>query len=168
MRVEGTSLVTVWGTWHEVTALMMSRDLSGRSDRSRWGNDTKRDKTAKGTCCLVWKIIFDRGRDRDVVCVFSIFKAGGSVCGCKCVYTHTHTHTHAHCTYGVLGCTKKSKRCERKPPIIPMLKYTILAHRPSLKGTKPLFKRTKSNHHHQQENMQRGGARPEGCCVDFV
>jgi len=28
-----------------------------------------------------------------VVCVFSIFNAGGSVCGCMCVYTHTHTHT---------------------------------------------------------------------------
>ena len=25
--------------------------------------------------------------------VFSIFTAGGSVCGCVCVYTHTHTHT---------------------------------------------------------------------------
>ena len=25
--------------------------------------------------------------------VFSIFNAGGSVCGCMCVYTHTHTHT---------------------------------------------------------------------------
>jgi len=25
--------------------------------------------------------------------VFSIFNAGGSVCGCVCVYTHTHTHT---------------------------------------------------------------------------
>jgi len=25
--------------------------------------------------------------------VFSIFNAGGSVCGCVCVYTHTRTHT---------------------------------------------------------------------------
>ena len=24
--------------------------------------------------------------------VFSIFNAGGGVCGCICVYTHTHTH----------------------------------------------------------------------------
>ena len=34
---------------------------------------------------------------------------------------------------------KKSKRCERKPPIISNLKYKIWAHRPSIKGTKPLF-----------------------------
>jgi len=44
-------------------------------------------------CCLAWGIIFDRRKDRGVVCVFSIFNAGGSVCGCVCVYTHTHTHT---------------------------------------------------------------------------
>jgi len=31
--------------------------------------------------------------DRVVVCVFSIFNAGGSVCECTRVYTHTHTHT---------------------------------------------------------------------------
>jgi len=31
--------------------------------------------------------------DRGVVSVFSIFKAGGSVCGCMCEYTHAHTHT---------------------------------------------------------------------------
>ena len=41
---------------------------------------------------------FERERDRDVVCVFSIFDAGGSVCGCRCVYTHTHIHT-AHMGY---------------------------------------------------------------------
>jgi len=35
---------------------------------------------------------FDRRKDRGVVCVFSIFKAAGSVCVCVCVYTHTHTH----------------------------------------------------------------------------
>jgi len=34
---------------------------------------------------------------------------------------------------------KKSKRCGRKPPIILNLKYKIWAHRPSIKGTKPLF-----------------------------
>ena len=28
-----------------------------------------------------------------LVCVFSNFNAGGSVCGCVWVYTHTHTHT---------------------------------------------------------------------------
>ena len=37
--------------------------------------------------------LFDRRNDRGVVCVFAIFKAGGSVCGCMCVYTHTHLHT---------------------------------------------------------------------------
>ena len=46
----------------------------------------------EGTCCLVWGIIFYRRKDRGVVCVFSIFDAGGIVCGCMCVYTHTHTH----------------------------------------------------------------------------
>jgi len=44
--------------------------------------------------------LFLTRKDRGVVCVFSIFDAGGSVCGCMCVYTHTHTH----CTDGVLGC----------------------------------------------------------------
>jgi len=47
----------------------------------------------ESTCCLAWGVIFDRRKGRDVVCVFSIFNAGGSVCGCMCVYTHTHTHT---------------------------------------------------------------------------
>jgi len=28
-----------------------------------------------------------------VLSVFSIFHAGGCVCGCMCVYTHTLTHT---------------------------------------------------------------------------
>jgi len=47
----------------------------------------------KSTCCLAWGVIFDRRKDRGVVCVFSISNVGGSVCGCICVYTHTHTHT---------------------------------------------------------------------------
>ena len=47
----------------------------------------------EGTCCLAWGVIFDRRRDRGVVCVFSIFNVGGSACECMCVYTHTHTHT---------------------------------------------------------------------------
>jgi len=47
----------------------------------------------ESTCCLVWRVIFDRRKDRGVVCVFSIFDAGGSVCECMWVYTHTHTHT---------------------------------------------------------------------------
>jgi hypothetical protein len=42
---------------------------------------------------LAWGVIFDRRKDRGVVCVFSIFDACKSVCGCMCVYTHTHTHT---------------------------------------------------------------------------
>ena len=47
----------------------------------------------EGTCYLAWGVIFDRRRDRGVVCVLSIFNAGESVCGCMCAYTHTHTHT---------------------------------------------------------------------------
>jgi len=47
----------------------------------------------ESTCCLAWGVIFDRKKGRGVVCVFSIFDAGGSVCVCMCVYTHTHTHT---------------------------------------------------------------------------
>jgi len=43
---------------------------------------------------------------------------------------------------------KKSKRCERTPPIISNLELQIWAHRPSTKGTKPLFISNKSNHHH--------------------
>jgi len=43
----------------------------------------------KSTCCLAWGVIFDRRKDRGVVCVFSMFNAGG----CVCVYTHAHTHT---------------------------------------------------------------------------
>jgi len=34
---------------------------------------------------------------------------------------------------------KKSKRCERKPPMISNLKSKIQAHRPSIKGTKALI-----------------------------
>jgi len=52
----------------------------------------------EGTCCLAWGAIFDRRKDSGVVCVFSIFNASGSVCGCRCVYTHTRTHT-AHMGY---------------------------------------------------------------------
>ena len=46
----------------------------------------------EGTYGLAWGVIFDRRRDRGVVCVSLFFNAGGSVCGCMCVYTHTHTH----------------------------------------------------------------------------
>jgi len=37
------------------------------------------------TCCLAWGDFFDRRKDRGVVCVFSVFNAGGSVCECVCV-----------------------------------------------------------------------------------
>jgi len=47
----------------------------------------------ESTCCLVWEVIGDRRKDKGVVCVFSIFNAGGSVCGCMWVYTHTHAYT---------------------------------------------------------------------------
>ena len=47
----------------------------------------------ENACCLAWGVIFHRRKDRGVVCVFSIFKAGGSVCVCVCVYTHTHTQS---------------------------------------------------------------------------
>jgi len=46
----------------------------------------------ESTCCLAWGVIFDRRKDRGVACVFCIFNAGGSVCGCMCVYELTHTH----------------------------------------------------------------------------
>ena len=60
----------------------------------RWGNeDGGVQQVNESTCCLAWGVIFDRRKDRGVVCVFSIFNAGGSVCGCMCVYTHTHKHT---------------------------------------------------------------------------
>ena len=47
----------------------------------------------ESACCLAWGAIVDRRKDSGIVCVFSIFNAGGSVCVCECVYTHTHTHT---------------------------------------------------------------------------
>jgi len=44
---------------------------------------------------VAWRggLFFDRKKDRGVVCVSSIFSAGGSVCGCMRVYAHAHTHT---------------------------------------------------------------------------
>jgi len=90
----------------------------------------------ESACCLAWGVIFYRRKDRGVVCVFSIFNAGGSVCVRVCMYTHTHTHTaqmgyldvspgvgwecmcacvcvyahtHIHCTDGVLGCEPRSR-----------------------------------------------------------
>jgi len=55
-----------------------------------------------GTCCLAWWVImiFDRRRDRGVICVFSLFNAGGSARGFRYVYIYAHTHTHtAHMGY---------------------------------------------------------------------
>jgi len=46
----------------------------------------------ESACCMAWGVIVDRTKDRGVVCVFSIFNAGRSVCRCVCVYTHTHSH----------------------------------------------------------------------------
>ena len=64
---------------------------------------------------VAWRggVIFDRRKDRGVVCVFSVFNAGGSVCGCMCVYTHTHTHT-AQMGYSVVspGVTVGMKHLE--------------------------------------------------------
>ena len=58
----------------------------------------------ESTCCLALWVVFDRRKDRGVVCVFSFFNAGWSVCGGVCVYTHTQTHTAQ-----VLGCEPRSR-----------------------------------------------------------
>jgi len=58
----------------------------------------------ESACCLAWGAILDRRKDSGVVCVFSIFNAGGNVCVCGCVYTHTQTHTAQ-----VLGCEPRSR-----------------------------------------------------------
>jgi len=50
----------------------------------------------ESACCLAWGFIFDRRKDTAVVCVFSIFNAGGIICVCVCVYTHTHTRKKSH------------------------------------------------------------------------
>ena len=55
----------------------------------RWGNeDGGVQLVYESTCWLAWGVISDRRKDRGVVCVFSIWNADGSVCGCMCVYTH--------------------------------------------------------------------------------
>jgi len=46
----------------------------------------------ESACCLVWGVIFDRRKDKGVVCVFFILTWAG-VYVSVCVYTHTHTHT---------------------------------------------------------------------------
>ena len=53
----------------------------------------------EGTCCLA--LFLTEGEiGAPVVCVFSIFNAGGSVCGCMCVCTNTHT---THMGYSVVS-----------------------------------------------------------------
>ena len=60
----------------------------------RWGNeDGGVQLVYDSTCRWAWGVIVVTRKDRGDVCVFSIFNAGGSVCGCMCVYTHAHTHT---------------------------------------------------------------------------
>jgi len=54
---------------------------------------------------LAWGVVFDRRNDRVVVCVFSSFNAGGSVCVCVRVYARTDTH----CTDGVIGIEPRSQ-----------------------------------------------------------
>jgi len=56
----------------------------------------------QGTLCLAWGAVFDRGRDRGIVCVFFFMNGGGSACKWISVYTHAHTHTHT--AHGVLRC----------------------------------------------------------------
>ena len=59
----------------------------------RWGNEDGGVQLVYDiTCYFAWGVIFDRRKDRGVVCVVFIFIAVGSVCGCMWVYTHTHTH----------------------------------------------------------------------------
>jgi len=55
---------------------------------------------------VAWRgrLFFDRRKDSGVVCVLSIFNAGGSVCVYECVHTHIHTHTAQ-----VLGCEPRSR-----------------------------------------------------------
>jgi len=43
---------------------------------------------------IAWRggLFLKEGKIGMLPVVFSIFNAGGGVCGCICVYTHTHTH----------------------------------------------------------------------------
>jgi len=54
----------------------------------------------KSTCCLARGVVFDRRKDRNVVCVFSCFERGWE---CMRVYVCVYARTHTHCTDGVLG-----------------------------------------------------------------
>ena len=45
-----------------------------------------------GHLMLAWRFILHRRIDKGVICIFSIFDGGWSVCVCVC-FTYTHTHT---------------------------------------------------------------------------
>jgi len=60
---------------------------------------------------LAWGLIFDKRRDGGIICVFSIFNAGGSVRENMCVYTHTHTHT-AHIGYSIVSLGVGTRQLE--------------------------------------------------------
>jgi len=48
-----------------------------------------------GHLLLAWGVIFDRRRDRGVVCMYPIFDGGlKCMCACVCVYTPTPTQMH--------------------------------------------------------------------------
>ena len=68
--------------------------------------DGKIQLVYESACCLAWGVIFVGRKNRGVVCVFSIFNAGGSVCGCMCVCIRTRTQYY---TDGVLGCEPRSR-----------------------------------------------------------
>jgi len=44
---------------------------------------------------VAWRgeLLLKEGKIGVLSVVFSIFNAGGGVCGCVCGYTHSHTHT---------------------------------------------------------------------------
>jgi len=103
--------------------------------------------------------IFDRRKDRGVVCVFSIFNAGGSVCGCMCVYTHTHTHTaqmgYLDVSPGVgMRLPAKTQKTENSNL------HGSEGHRPSSKSTKSLIQVIKAIINHLE-----GPKKPDGLNV---
>ena len=57
---------------------------------------------------LAWRAIFDRRRDRGVVCIFSICD-GGLECMCVCVCVFGVLCTHTHTAYGVLWCEPRDR-----------------------------------------------------------
>jgi len=58
-----------------------------------------------GYLLLAWDVIFGLKKTKEIVCIFSFFDGGESVCGCMCVYTHTHTQT----ARGVLWCEPRGR-----------------------------------------------------------